>query len=72
MMAPRFRVVFTYEDRKQERWQFGGTGAEKRAVSLLNSSTRRKTDFKSASMQRHTYTGEWETIAEIAREESAK
>lgn len=70
MMAPRFQVVFTYEENRQERWKFGGTGAEKRATSLLNSSTRRKTDFKSARMDRYTHNGNWETVSEIAREEN--
>ena len=69
-MKPRFLVTFTYEEGKPEQWFFGGTGAEKRATSLMNSSTRRKTDFKSASMSRLAYNGTWEMIAEISRGEA--
>lgn len=64
---PQFRITINHEDDRREQWTFIGMGAEKRAFALMNSCTRRKTDFTSAVVDRHRHDGSWEELAVTIR-----
>lgn len=67
IMGPRYLVTITYGADSKEQWSFAGTGAEKRAFSLLNSCTRRKTGFESVVVSRLSHNGSWEDLAATTR-----
>lgn len=69
-IGPHYRTTIAYEDGRKEVWKFSGLNAERRAVSLMNSCTRRKTEFESVTLDRMSHMGSWETLAITSREDA--